>query len=123
MATRYVGIKGKAWSAVKAWARRKFTDCYTCYAQSLEGKNAQAGHYQPVGLVGLNNVLSWDPRLIRLQCGYCNGVGQGQQAIFRRRLVTEYGEEAIAEVDHAIKAKTVNKVKDWQEVIDRFNSL
>jgi hypothetical protein len=120
---RYKGIKGKAWEAVKRWARRTYTDCYTCGARDIVSYNAQAGHYQPVALVGSNNYLAWDPDFIRLQCGHCNGAGQGQQVRFRAKLVKEHGEEMVAAFDAQVAAKMVNPIKDWQAVINRFNSL
>lgn len=120
---RYKGIKGKAWEAVKAWSRRTYKDCYTCVAKSIVSYNAQAGHYQPVALVGSNNKLAWDERFIRLQCGHCNGAGQGMQVEFRRGLVKEHGETVVAEFDRQVAGKFVNPLKDWKEVIERFNSL
>jgi hypothetical protein len=118
---RYKGKKGKAWEAVKKWARRKRTDCYTCSAKNLTSYNAQAGHYQPVALVGSNNTLSWDEHQIRLQCGHCNGAGQGMQVEFRAGLVREYGEDFVKELD--MRVHRVDPIKDWDSVIARFESL
>lgn len=121
--TRYKGIKGKAWDAVKKWCRTKYKDCYTCKAKNLTTYNAQAGHYQPVAIVGSNNKKAWDHRFIRLQCGQCNGAGQGMQVEFRKRLVIEHGEKVVAEFDRAVLAKEVEPIKDWQMVIDDFQRL
>ena len=118
---RYTGLKGKAWDAVKAYVRAKEKDCYTCPAKELAGGNAQAGHFIPVALAGSNNRLSWDERQIHLQCGHCNGPGQGQQVIYRARLVLDYGEAAVAEME--ARRWRVDPIKDWQEVIARFQSL
>ena len=120
---RYKGIKGKVWNSVKAWCRRTYTDCYTCPAMELEGSNAHSGHYQPVGLVGSNNKLAWDYRFIRLQCGHCNGTGQGMQNVFRAKLVEEHGEEVVAEFDRQVKGKFVNPVKNWDAIKEEFDSL
>lgn len=118
---RYTGEKGKVWESVKSWSRRTYRDCYTCPAKELSGQNAQAGHYRPVAVVGLNNTRAWDKRFIRLQCGRCNGAGQGEQAIFRANLVRELGEETVAEYDKAIAAKTVSPVKDWNNIKALFD--
>ena len=120
---RYKGIKGKAWEAVKSWTRRIYKDCYTCSAKNLISFNANAGHYQPVALVGSNNKLAWDCRFIRLTCSRCNGPGEGMQVIFRKNLVKEHGEKVVAEYDRQVKGKFVNPVKNWQEVITHFENL
>lgn len=120
---RYKGIKGKVWEAVKAWSRRNYTNCYTCPAEYLEGQNAQAGHYRPVAIVGANNKKAWDKRFIRLQCGRCNGAGQGQQVTFRRNLVKEHGEKIVAQFDKEVNARKVDPVENWQEIIEEYEKL
>jgi len=123
VANRYKGDKGKAWKSVKEWTRRTYTNCYTCPAQHLVTYNAQAGHYRPVAIVGSNNKLAWDSRFIRLQCGRCNGVGQGEQVRFRTRLVKEHGEDVVAEYDRQVDGKFVNPVKDWKGIKRHFDEL
>lgn len=118
---RYKGLKGKSWEAVKLYVRQKEKDCYTCPAKSLFGINAQAGHYLPVAIVGSNNALSWDERQIHLQCGRCNGVGQGQQVAYRLHLVQDYGEACVAELDK--RRWKVDPIKDWQTIIDHYSTL
>ena len=118
--SRYVGIKDSAWELVKKIIRAREKDCYTCGAKRLKSYNAQAGHYQPVGLVGSNNTKSWDLRFIHLQCGRCNGVGQGMQCIYRQRLVTELGEEIVADFDKRVLAKEVSPVGNWKELVEEF---
>lgn len=118
---RYKAEKGHAWNAVKSYVRKKEKHCYTCPAKNLKGQNAQAGHYIPVALAGSNNTLSWDERQIHLQCGYCNGVGQGQQVAYRLHLVRDYGEAVVEEIEKA--RWKVSPIKDWQEVTNRFKRL
>lgn len=108
--SRYKGKKGTAWNYVKKIVREREKDCYTCGAKNLQSYNAQAGHYQPVGLVGSNNKKSWDLRFIRLQCGRCNGVGQGMQGQFRKKLVEELGEEVVDDFDKRVMSKEVDPV-------------
>lgn len=121
--SRYSGIKGTAWEYVKKIVRLRDKDCYTCVAKGLQSYNAQAGHYQPVGLVGSNNTKSWDLRFIHLQCGRCNGVGQGMQGIYRKRLVEELGEEIVADFDKRVLAKEVSPVWDWKELIEQYKQI
>lgn len=116
---RYKSLKGKAWEAVKRWSRRNYTDCYTCQAKNLISYNAQAGHCYPVAISGSNNTLSWDKKNIRLQCGRCNGAGQGMQVEFRRRLVNEYGEKEVKNLE--IRVHKVDPIKDWNKIIEYFN--
>ena len=118
---RYKGKKGKAWEAVKAWCRRTFTDCYTCPAKDLVGQNSQSGHCWPVAIVGSNNTLSWDHRQIRLQCGRCNGVGQGMQDVFKRKLIQEHGEEVVKSLEARIYK--VDPVQSWDAIESNFKSL
>lgn len=115
---RYKGVKGKAWEAVRQYVKSKEKDCYTCNAKDLQGQNAQAGHFLPVGLVGSNNRLSWDGRQIHLQCGRCNGTGQGMQVAYRRHLVRDYGEKTVKELE--ARRYKVDPIKDWNEVIKRY---
>lgn len=118
---RYKGKKGKAWEAVKHWTRRTYTDCYTCGAKDLTTYNAQAGHFLPVGSVGSNNTLSWDHRQIRLQCGRCNGAGQGEQVIFRNKLVQELGEDVVEELES--RRYKIDPVKDWDAMKEFYDNL
>jgi len=118
---RYKGKKGSAWEAVKRWCRRTYKDCYTCGARTLTGKNAQAGHCWPVGLVGSNNTLSWDHNQIRLQCGRCNGVGEGMQEMFVARLIKDLGQKIVMSMRSRIHK--VDPVKNWDDIIKKFDSL
>jgi hypothetical protein len=118
---RYKGIKGKAWDKVKLYVRAKETDCYTCPAKQLVGQNAQAGHFIPVALAGSNNKLSWDERQIHLQCGRCNGAGQGMQVQYRIRLVGDYGEETVKDIE--ARRWKVDPIKDWQAIIQHYEKL
>lgn len=118
---RYKGKKGKAWEAVKAYTRAKEKDCFTCSSRNLEGINAQAGHYLPVGLVGSNNALSWDERQIHLQCSRCNGVGQGQQVAYRQKLILSYGESTVLELE--ARRYRVDPIKNWDAIIDHYTTL
>lgn len=118
---RYTGAKGKAWEAVKRYVRRKEKHCYTCPSKNLEGQNAQAGHFIPVALAGSNNRLSWDEKQIHLQCGHCNGAGQGQQVAYRAHLVRDYGEAAVKILE--ARRWKIDPIKNWQEIIEHFDML
>lgn len=108
---RYKGKKGKCWELIKQICRKRSKDCFTCTAKDLESYNAQAGHFLPVGYVGSNNRLSWDTRQIRLQCGHCNGVGQGMQVEFRKGLVKELGEDLVSDFER--RQHKTDPVRNW----------
>lgn len=118
---RYKGLKGKAWEAVKRYVRQQEEDCYTCNSKDLQTYNAQAGHYIPVALAGSNNTLSWDERQIHLQCSRCNGAGQGMAVPYRQRLVKDYGEKIVKELE--ARRWKVDPIKDWKAIIDHFGTL
>ena len=120
---RYKGIKNKVWEEVKKSIRRREKDCYTCPNTDLEGKNAQAGHYRPTAIVGANNTRNWLPQVIHLQCSRCNGPGQGEQVVYRKHLVEDYGEEWVAQYDAEFASKKPSPVTDWDAVIHTFRML
>jgi len=111
---RYKGLPGKCWELVREYVKKRDGDkCFTCPRQGSEW-GWDAGHYRPVAIVGKNNKKAWDHRFIRRQCKRCNGMGQGEQVEFRRKLVLELGEEVVAEYDRAVAAKEVDKA-DFNE--------
>ncbi len=118
---RYKGIKGKVWDTIKLYVRAKEQDCYTCGAEALVGRNAQAGHYLPVGHVGSNNTLSWDERQIHLQCSRCNGAGQGEQVAYRARLIEDYGEKIVLELE--ARRWKVDPIKNWNALLLHYEEL
>lgn len=118
---RYKGIKGKCWEEIKRIARIRRTDCFTCNARNLEGKNAQAGHCFPVSHVGSNNKLSWDLDQIRLQCGRCNGAGQGMQKEFLEGLTRELGVKKVEELESR-RWKT-DPIKDWDALLGELKAI
>lgn len=115
---RYKGIKEKCWQKVREIVKKRETDCYTCGAKNLEGKNAQAGHCFPVSHVGSNNTLSWDLRQIHLQCSRCNGAGQGMQKEFLEHLTRDYGHSVVEELLQ--RRYKVDPVKDWGALLENL---
>lgn len=112
--------KGIAWEVVKKIVRLQERDCYTCWRKNLveAGLKADSGHCYPVGQVGSNNALSWDLRLIHLQCSYCNGVGEGEQGLYEERVRREYGEQFLLEARQ--RRYKSDPVKDWKAKLDEL---
>jgi len=80
----------------------------------------QAGHYQPVGLVGSNNALSWDEENIYCQCARCNGVGQGQQERMAEHIRRAHGEEVLQSLKDRVHK--VDSVKDWVAMTEYYKN-
>ena len=116
---RYKGKKGRAWEVVRKYiCERDGYRCITCHRSKASGHQMQAGHYQPVGLVGSNNTLSWDERNIACQCATCNGVGQGMQVRMREALVRRYGARAVKALD--ARVGKIDPIKDWDSIIQTY---
>lgn len=113
--------KGIAWEIVKKIVRKKETDCYTCGRKDLEGQNASTGHCYPVAQTGSNNALSWDLRLIHLQCGYCNGPGQGEQGLYEERIRKEYGDAFLQEARQ--RRYKVDPIKNWDAKVEELKNI
>lgn len=120
---RYKGEKGKAWEKIKEFNRAREDRCYTCGKRNLIGIDSQSGHYRTVAIVGSNNTRAWDERFIHLQCSRCNGPGQGEQAKYKERLVSDYGIDVVAEYDRLVDAKAVSPIKNWKEIIEKYENL
>lgn len=113
--------KGLCWELVKKLVRKREKDCYTCHRKDLEGENAHAGHCYPVAQVGSNNTLSWDLRLIHLQCGYCNGTGQGEQGLYEERIKKDYGEAFLQEARQ--RRYKSDPIKNWKLKLEELEGL
>jgi hypothetical protein len=81
------------------------TDCYTCGARNLQGRNLQCGHMWAKASVGA--YLKYDIRILRPQCARCNLFLGGQGAIFYKRMLKEEGKEYMArlELDRQVTVK------------------
>lgn len=118
---RWQGLKSEAWESVRRYVKKKEGDkCYTC-PKSGARYLYDTGHYLPVALVGSNNTLSWDERQLHRQCKSCNGAGEGMHDAYRMHLVRDYGEPVVLEFEK--RRWRVDKVTDWQAVIDHYNNL
>jgi len=111
--------KGKLWNLVREYIlKRDDYRCVTCDRSRDQGNIMQGGHFQPVGLVGSNNTLSWDERNIYAQCAYCNGIGQGQQVLMAEHIARVHGKKVLEE----LKARRfkIDPVKDWDKLTKEY---
>ena len=97
-------------TAIHAYVKhvlRKGEPCYTCGKQQRFEDDPRAfhcGHYMPAGTI--------DPRRfmlanLRMQCFSCNSPKSGNQAVYRKRLTEEMGQDHV----------------DWLECIVNHKSL
>ena len=116
---RYKGMKGRAWEEMRIYiVERDGKKCSTCPRTAAKGYQMQAGHYQPVGLVGSNNTLSWDELNVHCQCAYCNGMGQGEQEKMGQYISRTYGEEIRLKL--VGRRYKIDPVKNWEAVRDHY---
>lgn len=70
--------------------------CFTC-GKYDEKYGMGGGHYKPKGACGADYYFS--EINVNAQCTYCNLTLQGNQVIYRQRLVQKYGEEAVLDIE------------------------
>lgn len=95
----YKSAKKRAWDMFSLYKRLKdclgttglpdYGLCYTC-GKRKHFKELQCGHFQQ----GRGNSILFDDTC-HAQCYYCNCLKHGEQLIFRRRLVEEFGEQRV----------------------------
>lgn len=65
------------------------TDCYTCPAKNLVGRNLHCGHMWPKGSV--HALLKYHIDILRPQCYNCNMNLGGMGAVFLKRMLKDEG--------------------------------
>lgn len=80
----------------------------------------QAGHFQPVGLVGSNNTLSWDELNVYCQCARCNGPGQGMQESMARHIERTHGKDVLEGL--IARVHKVDPVDNWDAIIEKYDT-
>ena len=82
---------------LQAMDKNEMVECYTC-GQSKHYKKIQCGHF----VTRYFRVTRWDRRNLRPQCFNCNIRLKGASLMFRRKLVLEYGEEVIKQMEASV---------------------
>lgn len=112
--------KRKLWPAFAAWVKeRDGYVCFTCLKQlEPHTSNCQAGHYIPKSICGLD--LYFDPLNVHTQCFHCNINLGGYGAMYHKRMLEVYGQEAV---DELWKRKgAITKDVNWEELWVRYNN-
>lgn len=99
------------------------TDCYTHQPKATQTTTKQLGH-MPWARAELSQTCIYDYRFTRIQCGQCNGFGQGMSMTARQRMTTEGIDlDALWELNLATKGKPhssefyLNKIKEYESLL------
>lgn len=96
----------------------EYCKCYTC-KRVHRWKEMDCGHY--ISRVYL--ATRWDERNCRVQCKKCNRWLHGNREIFRERLVKEYGENVVKEMEASIHDLVLNLPERLPIIIKKYQTL
>ncbi len=116
-------VQDLLWIECKRIVDEQFgTDCYTCLARNLQGKNKQLGHVLwPKSVLGA--YLKYDLRVLRNQCFSCNINHSGMNTEGYKRMLREEGKDYMdkLEEDRKIVVKSLrfyeNLLEEYQRII------
>lgn len=84
-------LEDELWVECKRIADEQYgTDCFTCPAKNLQGRNKQLGHV-PWPKASLGAFLKYDIRLLRNQCFRCNINLGGNGAVAYAKMLRQEG--------------------------------
>lgn len=111
-------VHKKAWTLFSRYIRSKdanfdgYTECYTCRGM-FQWKEMDAGHRW-------HNKLDFDPMNIHPQCVRCNKWLHGNLGLYERRLIEEYGLEAVKDLERRAAQHGGYKRHDLLEIIEKY---
>jgi hypothetical protein len=84
----------------------KLRDNYTCITcgKVAQGQGMGGGHYKPKGACNLTYYFS--EVNVNAQCTYCNLTLQGNQVVYRERLIQKFGLEAVLDIEQNFRKPT-----------------
>ena len=86
-----------------------YCTCYTCGAIQPK-ESTDCGHY----IVRAYRGTRYDLRNLRPQCKRCNWTLEGNHQVFRKRLVEEYGEKIVEDMEnHAKFFGQTRHAREW----------
>lgn len=118
--------KDKAWNAYARYIKlrdclittgtKEYCDCITCGKKVQFGtRYLHAGHFIP----GRGNAVLFVEELCHGQCLQCNFYKDGNQVIYREKMVKIYGEKKVQEFEQ-LRHATKKYTKDDYEEIERY---
>lgn len=112
-------LKKRLWEVFTKYIKQRDKNiCFTCgrYATSY---GMGGGHYKPAGACGADAYFS--EINVNAQCTFCNLTLQGNQVIYKERLVQKYGSEPIEELERTFR--NPNHDFPYQEKIEHYKKL
>lgn len=108
-------LESELWQECRRIIEEQYgTNCYTCSAKNLQGKNRQLGHV-PWPKASLGAYLKYDIRVLRYQCFRCNINMGGNGALAYARMTREEGKSYMDKLEHDrnITVKSTLSTKEW----------
>ena len=97
--------------------------CYTHPPTAMYTNTRQLGH-MPWARAELSQTCIYDHRFTRIQCGYCNGFGQGMSMTAKERMIEEGIDlDELWALNIATKGKThtkefyLSKITEYQSIL------
>lgn len=91
--------------------------CYTCWKRG-EIRQMQAGHYVSRKCM----LLRWDEKNVHCQCYSCNVCKHGDLITYRERLVKDYGQSAIEELESKRYITYKHSIEELEKMIDFYKN-
>ena len=91
--------------------------CYTCGKRG-DIKQMQAGHYISRSCMALR----WHEANVHCQCYSCNVCKHGDLITYRERLVKDYGQSAIEELESKRYITYKHSIEDLEKLIDFYKN-
>jgi len=91
--------------------------CYTCGKRG-DIKQMQAGHYISRSCMALR----WHEANVHCQCYACNVCKHGDLITYRERLVKDYGQSAIEELESKRYITYKHSIEDLEKLIDFYKN-
>lgn len=117
----YSKAKKQAWQSFSKYIRQRDSDkngnisCYTC-GRISSFKKMQAGHF----LIGRHNAVLFDERGCHAQCKYCNLILKGNIQEYYPRMLKDYGQKTIHELQDLDKQPKKYTVNELEEIRDFY---
>ena len=84
-------------------------ECITC-GKRISGRNLHAGHYIRRAI----RSTRYDERNLAAQCAGCNNYKSGEPVVFRQRLMDQYGQDTVEELEEMMNHELAGNPRKWK---------